>query len=143
MNHKHILISILLLASLILAACAPAATPAPAQPPAATEAPALAEASGPAIEAPATEPPVGAADMIPQPTLQPQSEDSARIAETPISKEGEVENAANQNLPAPASEAQQPAPFISSIWQTAFALVALIGTVLMTLMRRSSTSRWK
>jgi glucose/mannose transport system substrate-binding protein len=50
MNHKHILISILLLVSLILAACAPAATPAPAEPPAATEAPAEQPAGGGKLE---------------------------------------------------------------------------------------------
>jgi glucose/mannose transport system substrate-binding protein len=50
MNHKHILISILLLASLILAACAPAATPAPAVQPAATEKPAEQPAGGGKLE---------------------------------------------------------------------------------------------
>ena len=50
MNHKHILLSILLLASLVLAACAPAATPAPAVQPAATEKPAEQPAGGGKLE---------------------------------------------------------------------------------------------
>ncbi len=50
MNHKHIILSILLLASMLLAACAPAATPAPAVQPAATEKPAEQPAGGGKLE---------------------------------------------------------------------------------------------
>lgn len=112
-----------------------------AQAPAATEAPAPAFAEAAPTEAPAaTEAPVeSAADLAPQPTLIPPSEDSARVIDTPAAKDGIVGNADGQDQTQVASDA----PFIPSTWQTVFAVVAVLGTMFMALMRRSAVKRWK
>jgi len=104
--------------------------------PAATEAPALAEAAP-------TEAPISAADLAPQPTAIPSSEDTARAIETPVEKNAEAGNVEIQNQPQVVDEAQRPAPFIPSVWLTVFAVVAMLGAIFMALMRRSSMSRWK
>lgn len=114
---------------------------------AATEAPELFSAQAPileaapaATEAPATEAPVeSAADLVPQLTVTPPSEDTARVLETPVAKVGEVGNdgAANQ------SQAGNEAPFIPSVLQITFAVIAVVGAAFMALMRRSAINRWK
>lgn len=123
-----------------------AATEAPelfsAQAPAATEAPAFAEAA--ATEPPATEAPLeSAADLAPQSTLTPPSEDSARVIDTPAAKGGVAGNDDDANQTQVANEAPRPAPFVPSIWQIAFAVIAISGAVLMALLRRSAINRWK
>lgn len=104
--------------------------------PAATEAPAMAESF--ATGAPATEAPAApSSDLAPQPTLVPPAEDEAARTGVDAGKaliESEAQ-AGSIELPPP--------PMISRVWQIMFALVALAGTLLMLLMRRSSADRWK
>jgi anti-sigma factor RsiW len=99
---------------------------APAEPPAATE-----------------ESVVSAADLAPQATSMPPSEDLARTAETPAEKTGEAGNVGIQNQPQAANEAPRPQPPVPSTWMIVFAIVAMIGSIFMALMRRSSINRWK
>jgi hypothetical protein len=103
------------------------------------EAPAAAEA--PATEAPATEapaePPIAAAPA-PTPTLS--AEYALRTAEIPTLKSSEVGNAApGQDQ----FQAQSRAPLVSSTWQIALGVVALLSALLMLLMRRVAMSRWR
>src|SRR5690606_29855067 len=115
---------------------------------AASEAPASAQ-QAPVMEAAATEATAtdatleAAANLEPLATAMPPSEDSARVAETPMTKIGEAENAGGLDQTQVASESPRPAPLIPSVWQTAFAVVALVGVSLMALLRRSSANRWK
>lgn len=121
---------------------------------AATEAPAFAQQApimeAAATEAPATEAPLeSASSLAPLATAMPPSEDSARVAETPMTKIGETGNAEGLDQTqvasdaSPQGESPRPAPLIPSVWQTAFAVVALVGVSLMALLRRSSANRWK
>jgi len=112
-----------------------------AQAPAATEPPAIAESA--ATEAPATE--ATASDLLPLPTAMPPSEDSARVLGTPTTKAGAAGNAddSNQSLAGSDASPQEGAPFIPSVWQILFAVIAIAGAVFMALMRRSSINRWK
>lgn len=98
----------------------------------AQQAPVLESASAAATEAPVESP---AADLAPQPTLFPPSEDTARVLETPTTKVGEEGQVR--------TDREADAPFIPSIWQTLFAVVAVVGAMLMALMRRSSINRWR
>lgn len=116
--------------------------------PAATEAPVFAEAA--ATEAPATEAPAAteaplqsSSDLAPLPTMMPSLEDSARVAETPMTKIGEAENAGDVDQPQVANEPTRPAPIIPSMWQSAFAVIAILSASLMALLRRSASNRWK
>ena len=123
---------------------APAATEAPAfaQAEAATEAPVATEV--PATESPATEAPLASSsDLAPLPTMMPSLEDSARVAETPTTKIGGAENAGGVDQPQVANESPRPAPMISSIWQSAFAVIAILGAMFMVALRRSASNRWK
>jgi len=106
--------------------------------PAATEAPAIAEASVPVTETPGV-----AADLAPQSTLGPTEDASARVAETAAAKTGETENSVDTYQSGGADEAQTPAPIIPFIWQILFAVIAIAGGLLLTVMRRSSSNRWK
>ncbi|MCC6501425.1 MAG: hypothetical protein IT313_14250 [Anaerolineales bacterium] len=115
---------------------------------AATEAPAFAQQApvmeAAATEAPATEVPLeSASSLAPLATAMPPAEDSARVAETPMTKIGEAGNAGGLDQPQVANEPPRPAPLIPSVWQTAFAVVALVGVSLMAILRRSSANRWK
>ncbi len=134
---------------------------------AATEAPAdaelFAQQASVATEAPATEAPifesmpaapaeppaateesvVSASDLAPQATSMPPSEDLARTAETPAEKTGEAGNVEIQNQPRVTNEAPRPQPPIPSAWMIMFAVIAMLGTILMSLMRRRSINRWK
>lgn len=126
-------------------------------------------ADAPAMEAPmapAAEPAAPAEEPVPAEsatapdngaslTLAPASpevplvEDTTRIMETPAAKNGETENAVAQGQPSAADEAlvpvesPSPAPLISSTWQIVLAIVALVGLVMMGVMRQSSARRWK
>jgi hypothetical protein len=78
------------------------------------------------------EPPVALAP--PQGTQLPSTEEALRIVETPLAKNGEVDNT---------SEAQSLPPMVSSVWQVGLALIVVTGFLLLWLMRRSSARRWK
>ncbi len=119
-----------------------------AAPAAATEAPVFAEAA--ATEAPATEAPAAteaplqsSSDLAPLPTMMPSLEDSARVAETPMTKIGEAENAGGVDQPQVANEPTRPMPIIPSAWQSAFAVIAVLSAMFMALLRRSASNRWK
>jgi hypothetical protein len=103
------------------------------QAPAATEAPAMEAAPA------ANEPPIGNSGLAPQPTLTAPEEDTARDADTQAAKNLVEGSAEVQAQPSAGREAQ----FIPSIWLLIFAGVALVGTIFMAWMRRSSINHWK
>ena len=90
-----------------------------------------------ATEPPATLPP--SAEMLPMPT-QMSTLDSARNADTPAEKIDAVGNAAGQVQSQ--FETEIPAP-IPLGWQLALAGIALLGALLMLLMRQSAFQRWR
>lgn len=107
-------------------------------------------------EAPAEDPAAAAApapeepsvSLAPQGTaLPPSEEDSTRIMETPASKESGGENAPGLDQPPameePLPEPQTRAPLVPSVWQIGLLVAAVVGALLMGLMRQSSARRWK
>lgn len=116
------------------AAAAPMA-PAPAEP--ALPAPTIAGAEAPLLSA------------APQATEIAPSEDTARSLETPALKNAGGENAVGQEQPQVQEDAlregqvQSPPPLVSSAWQIALLVVAVVGVLLMGLMRQLSAHRWK
>lgn len=91
-----------------------------------------------ATEAPATQPPI--AEMLPMPT-QMSTLDSARNADTPaetLDATGNVGVQQDQSLVAN----EVPVP-VSIGWQFAFAGIAVLGALLMLLMRQSAFQRWR
>jgi len=127
---------------------------------AAQEAPAMEEPAAAAPMAPAPDEPAMPAptesgaeaplvSVAPQATEISPSEDSARIVETPVLKTTEGENVVGQEQ-SPAQEealregqSQSQPHIISSAWQIGLLVFALIGALLMGLMRQSSARRWK
>lgn len=104
----------------------------------AAEAPAATEA--PATEAPA-EPP---AALVPAPTMTAPVEDAQRIAETPTLKASDVGNAGASPDQFPNQfQAQKRPPLVSSAWQVGLGLMAVLGALLLFLMRRLATNRWR
>ena len=114
-----------------------------AAPAAATDAPILEQAI--VTEPPAaTEAPLeSSSDLAPLPTAMPATQESARIEGTPTTKIGEAENVEGLDQTQVASEPTRPAPIIPSVWQSAFAVIAILGASLMALLRRSASNRWK
>lgn len=114
------------------------------------EAPALESQPAAPAEAPApaaTEPPMQL-EAVPAPTMQADAptEDSARMVETPVAKDGEGVgggNTLNQDQPQVPQEPQAAPPIIPALWQYALLGVAAVGAVFMTVLRRSSSRRWK
>lgn len=104
-----------------------------------------APAEEPAAAAPVEEPSVSLAP--PQLTELPPSEDSIRSMETPTSKDDGTENTAGQDQPPvemePLPQPQSRAPLVPFAWQIGLAVVAVLGALLMGLMRQFSASRWK
>jgi anti-sigma factor RsiW len=104
-----------------------------AQAPAATEAP--------AAEAPPEE---SAPELAPLPTATFSVEDTARDAVTPLARDGETGDAGEQDplgvQSVPQGETPQPVP---PGWQILLAGVALLGAIIMVLMRRLATNRWQ
>jgi anti-sigma factor RsiW len=99
------------------------------------EAPAAAEV--PATEAPAaTEP---SAELLPMATMM-STLDSERTAESPIEKIDAAGNAVGQDRAQAANEAPVP---VSIGWQITLAGIALLGALLMLLMRQSAFQRWR
>jgi anti-sigma factor RsiW len=100
---------------------------------AAEEAPAPA-----ATEAPAEEPSVQLAPL-PTATLAPAG-DTARAAETPSQEDGLTAESLSQNEIGVKSEP----PFqVPSIWQILLGGVALLGVIVMVLMRQLAVNRWR
>lgn len=105
-----------------------------------------APAQEPAAAAPAPEEPSVA--LVPQGTaLPPSEEDSARIMETPAAKDNGVENAPGLDQPPaemePLPQPQSRAPLVPSVWQVGLLVLAVLGTLLMGLVKQSSARRWK
>lgn len=105
-----------------------------------------APAEEPAAAAPAPEEP--SVSLTPQGTGIPSAEDSARILETPSAKDSGTENAAGQDQPPAVEESlpqpqQSRAPLVPFVWQIGMAAVAVLGLLLMRLLRQSSARRWK
>jgi hypothetical protein len=119
------------------------------------QAPAITE-EGVATEAPLDEPsaemlplptPTPASELAPSLTVLPPSEDTARTAETPLEKEGIVTGAAGvqdqlavPNGVSPRAKVLQPVP---PVWQIVLAGIALLGILMMILMRRLAAERWR
>ncbi len=113
------------------------------------EAPAAAQEA--ATEAPVEEP---SAQLVPMPTptqslgsaplpttLPPSVEDTARAAETPLAKNGVTGEANGQGQDA-LSQAEVPRP-VPPVWQIALAGIALLGALIMLLMRRLAAEQWR
>jgi hypothetical protein len=98
--------------------------------PAATEAPAIAEA-----------PAESAAGLAPQPTLMPPAEDAATLATATAG--ADLRRVLIESQLKAGAEAFPASPMIPRVWQILFAIVAVAGTVLMLLMRRTSVDRWR
>jgi hypothetical protein len=101
--------------------------------------PAIAEAS--VTEAPAAQEPP--AELAPLPTLVPTlgpTLDSARNVETPTEKIDAAGNVGAQDQAQLANETPAPVPIG---WQLILAGIALLGALLMLLMRQSAFQRWR
>lgn len=83
--------------------------------------------------------------LVPPGTELPPAEDATRIMETPSTKEGGEENPVGEaeQLQVPPEASPAPMPVISYAWQIGLLIVAATGALLMSLMRRASSSRWK
>ena len=108
---------------------------------AATQAPAATEA--PATEAPA-QPSIGLAPLAT--ATAPSAEDTARAAATASEKNGVASEAGPQEQPpiqnAPPQPIQAPRP-VPPVWQLTLAGVAVLGVLVMLLMRRLAAVRWR
>jgi hypothetical protein len=114
-------------------------------------APAMEEPAAPEAMAPAPAEPEAAMDaagseeaplleVAPQTTQIPQPDDASRLIETPFAKNGETENAVEQE----ATLIRQETPrLISSTWQIGLAVLAALGFILLGIMRQFSARRWK
>ena len=91
-----------------------------------------------ATDAPAEEPPVL---MAPQPTqtIAPAA-DSAREIETPDEKLGET-NGTNEVVPLQAPEPAPPP--VPQSWLISLAVIALLGALIMLVMRQAAANRWR
>lgn len=105
----------------------------PAEPPAAAEAP--------ATEAPAAT--QGIAEMQPMPTMMPTQGDTARTEEMPTEKIDAAGNAVAEDQSQVAVELPPLQAPVSLIWQLVLAGIALLGALLMLLMRQSAFQRWR
>jgi hypothetical protein len=111
----------------------------------AEEAPAVPEESAAeapaATEAPAEEP---AIQMVPLPTETLSTTDSAREIETPMGKDGFVGDAPAQDQSQVENEVpEQVSPPIPPTWQIVLAVIALLSALIMVMMRRMATDRWR
>jgi hypothetical protein len=105
----------------------------PAEPPAAAEAP--------ATEAPAAT--QGIAEMQPMPTIMPTQGDTTRTQEMPTEKIDAAGNAVAEDQSQVAAEPPPLQAPVSLIWQLVLAGIALLGALLMLLMRQSAFQRWR
>ena len=106
-----------------------------AQAPAAAESSVMTEA--PAAAAPVEEPSI---QMVPEPTATISAADNAREIQTPAEKQG----LPNETVIAEQPPAQNPAsPPIPPAWQIMLAGIALLGALIMVLMRQAAANRWR
>jgi hypothetical protein len=104
------------------------------------EAPAAEEALG-VTEAPATEAPAEPSmQMVPAPTDMLSSADSAREIETPMAKDGFEGDAPAQDT---SVANQAPQPPVPSTWQIVLAVIALLGALVMVMMRQAAAGHWR
>jgi hypothetical protein len=102
----------------------------------------LSEAAPPAAaqEAPVTEAPAEPAmEMVPLPTPTISAEDSARELQTPDEKQGVISETDVQPQPEP----RNPLPTIPAVWHIVLAAIAVLGALIMVLMRQTAASRWR
>ena len=105
------------------------------------EEPAAAAPMGPETPAnPASEEP---SMSMAAPTALSPTEEAARIMETPVTKDGIADSGVAQDQFQMQTEPQSPAPLISPVWQIGLMIVAVVGLLLMGLMRQLSARRWK
>jgi hypothetical protein len=91
----------------------------------------------PAAEAPPEEP---AIQMVPLPTQTLSTTDSAREIETPMAKDGFEGDAPAADQ----SEVQNTvSPPVPPTWQIVLAVIALLSALIMVMMRRMATQRWR
>jgi len=130
------------------AAEAPAATEAPAM----TEAPMNAAPMAPAPVQPeassvdATSESEPAVALAPAATQIAPTDESSRTMETPASKSADAGNSVEQGQPLVVEDTTAPqsvAPLISSAWQIALAVIAVLSALFMMLIRQLSARRWK
>ena len=122
-----------------------AAEPAMEAPAAPMEEPAAPAAAEPeaAMDSTAEEqPPVA---MVPMTTEVPSTDETSRVMETPVSKNGEDENAVGGGVEQPQfpQEAPSATPLVASAWQIGLAVIAVLGALLMLVMRQLSAKRWR
>jgi anti-sigma factor RsiW len=91
----------------------------------------------PAVEAPAEEPSV---QLAPEPTATISAEDNAREIQTPAEKQGVTNEADVAEQPLTQNPASPPVP---PAWQIVLAGIALLGALIMILMRQTAASRWR
>jgi len=116
---------------------------APAEPAAPAEEPA---AAVPAPAESATAPDNGASlTLAPVETEAPLTDETSRVIETPVSKNGEEGNAVGGGVEQPQlqQEVSSPSPLISSAWQIGLAVITVLGILAMVLMQQLSARRWK
>ena len=95
----------------------------------------------PATEAPAAEAPAEpSVELAPAPTNMPPSEDALRTAETPLLKASDVGNA---SAGTDQFQVQSRARLVSPAWQLGLAMIAVLGAMLMFLMRRLAINHWR
>ena len=107
-----------------------------AQAPAAESAPAT---EAPAAEAPAEEPSLLVAPA-PTQTISPAADSTARELETPAEEKGVTNEADVMEQPPAQSPVQPPVP---QSWLIALAGIALLGALIMLVMRQAAASRWR
>jgi len=131
---------------------APAAEPAMEEPAAPAEEPFAAVPAPELTELPAEpevamdeaaeeQPPVA---MVPMPTATALTDETSRIVETPVLKNGAGEGAAGETEQTQLyQETPSAVPLISSAWQIGLAVITVVGLLAMGLMRQLSARRWK
>ena len=107
-----------------------------AQAPAAESAPAT---EAPAAEAPLEEPSILAAPA-PTQTISPAADSTVRELETPAEEKGVTNEADVMEQPPAQSPVQPPVP---QSWLIALAGIALLGALIMLVMRQAAASRWR
>lgn len=111
----------------------------------AAQAPEAAATEAPAAEAPTEAPSV---EMAPMLTATPALQDTARAQATAAEKNAAPETGPALDQPPPVLNAEPPQPEevpppVPSVWVVVLAGIALLGAVVMILMRRLAAERWR